>query len=814
MRVRRSWLSVVCAVAVLAAGSAAAVEVTLTVTNDVNTARKAGVVTAGVPFARGAVRDVKKLSVSANGRAIPAQFITLAPWPDGSVRWALMDCQVDVPAGGKTELLLRDDGQNVAPTTPVKVTNTASTVTVSTGPLEFTVDKKQFNLFKSIKVDGQERVTGVGKGLVIYTQDKKAVSAGPPDEMTVKQAGPMKAIVWLKGKYPGVHNGLMGYTVQITAYAGRKMLKVRVWLRNEGAHGYTPRETPWRPEWFAFDGMAVELGLNLGGAITAECEDKAASGSFKVLQTIIPPKDVYDQPTYTFNKLQYHVTSGKTMLKKGQITDGIVSVSGGGATLTAAIRHFWQQYEKAIELDGRTLKLWLWPTEGRYPRIIRQHPAPGYARNMVTALIKKDLYNMPGAIHKGHEMILDFSGRGAKGAAATLSRPLFAVAPAAYYASTEAAPGLFAPPEVRTEDDECNAKLDAWMRMTRSVADPNHKSSIWFARRDRKIKRALWSVGFWYGWMDFGDFAIPGPAAVSLHYDWPWVMMANLMRTGDLNYLRLGTEMIRHRIDIDQQWSDRELPQYRGFQRPGTTYAHFHTARFTGPHPFVGATWMPGVVLYYMLTGDPKTLECIDRAMAHIPPAWENINKSRDYYVRRIPGDMQAVARTIFTYCAMHGLTGEKKWLDMATKLWHRCVPAKWKDYGPHLHDRKQIRSQDYTRDDIKYCYSIQAFCLLHHLTGDKKMFELLKAGCDKEFPENFFDAPLFLADLNAYVALKTGKEDYLDNAIEHWISAFPESRCPPVYLPNNSQWSRRKAMFMRTGHLLQYAHWKLKREK
>ena len=813
MRVRRSWLSVVCAVAVLAAGSAAAVEVTLTVTNDVNTARKAGIVTSGIPFAKGAVRSAGKLSVSANGRAIPAQFITLAPWPDGSVRWALMDCQVDVPAGGKTELVVRDDGRNVAPATPVKVANTASAVTVSTGPLTFTVDKKQFNLFKSLEVAGKGLLTADGKGLVIYTADGKAVAAGPPGEVAVKQAVISSGVVCLKGKYPGLHNGLMGYTVRITAYAGRKLLKVHVWLENGGAHGYAPRGKSWKPEWFAFDGMAVELGLGLSRP-RAACEGKAASGSFKVLQTIIPPKNVYDQPTYTFNKLQYHVTSSKTVLKKGQITDGVVSVSGGGATLTVAIRHFWQQYEKAIELDGRTLKLWLWPTEGRYPRIIREHPCPGYARAMMTALIKKDLYNMPGAIHKGHEMILDFSGRDPAETSAELSRPLFAIAPAAYCASTEAAPGLFAPPEIRTEDKECDAKLDAWMRMTRSVADPKSKSSIWFSRRDRKIKRALWSVGFWYGWMDFGDFAIPGSAAVSLHYDWPWIMMANLMRTGDVNYLRLGTEMIRHRIDIDQQWSGRERPEYRGFQRPGYSYAHFHCARFTRGQPNVVTNWLAGVVLYYMMTGDPKTLECINRNSRAVLSGWDRIFKSRDYYMRRIPSDMQAVARTIFTYCAMHGLTGDKVWLDRARKLFHSCVIPKWKNYGPHLHDRKQIRSQDYTRDDIRYCYSIQAFCLLHHLTGDKKMFELLKAGCDKEFPENFFDAPLFLADLCGYVALKTGNTDYLDDAVEHWIEAFPESKCPPVYMPGNSQWSRRKAMFMRTGHLLQYAHWKLKRNR
>jgi len=829
------------------ATAAGAVEVKLTVAGDANTAQKAGVVTAGVPFAKGAVKDVGRLSVSMNGRPIPGQFITLAPWPDGSVRWALMDCQVDVPAGGKAELVVRDDGRNAAPKTPVKVTGTRGGITVSTGPLEFTVDKKQFNLFKSIKVDGQERVTGAGKGLVLYTQDKKAVPAGSPDEMSVKQAGPMKAVVWLKGKYPGVHNGLLGYTLQITAYAGRKMLKVHAWLRNEGAHGYAPREKRWKPEWFAFDGMAVELGLDLGGAITAECEGVKNARKFKVLQAIERCTSVYDNLAWTLEDLRYMIAdtsrapellpvpaspdprpgrSGRSkppakpakppdwMLKRGNRTDGVVALSGAASKLTTAIRHFWQQYEKGIELDGATLKLWLWPREGQYPRPWVAHVCPGYANKMMHPLRKNGLYNMPGAIHKGHEFILDFSGRNPKETAAVLSRPLFAVAPAAYYASTEAAPGLFTPPEIRTEENECNTKLDAWMRMTRSAVDPKHKSSIWQARTERKTGCRNWGYGFWYGWMDFGDLAIPGPAYTSLHYDWPWVMMANLMRTGDLNYLRLGTEMMRHRVDIDQQWSDRELAGCRGFQRGGFGYAHFHCPRFTRSQPGVGTTWLAGVVLYYMLTGDLKTLECIDRTATALPPAWDRIFSSKNYYTRQTPGQMQVVARTIFSYIALHGLTGDKVWLDRATKMFHRCVVPKWKNHGPHLHERKQIRSQGYTRDDIKYCYSIQAFCLLHHLTGDKKVFELLKAGCDKEFPENFFDAPLFLADLNAYVALKTGKEDYLDNAIEHWVSTFPESKCPPVYLPNNSQWTRRKAMFLRTGHLLQYAHWKLKRKK
>ena len=58
-------------------------------------------------------------------------------------------------------------------------------------------------------------------------------------------------------------------------------------------------------------------------------------------------------------------------------------------------------------------------------------------------------------------------------------------------------------------------------------------------------------------------------------------------------------------------------------------------------------------------------------------------------------------------------------------------------------------------------------------------------------------------------MALKTGRKDYADDATEHWIEAFPDGKCPPVYLPANSQWSRRAAMQLRAGHLLQYCFWK-----
>ncbi|HUT32514.1 MAG TPA: hypothetical protein VNE39_03455 [Planctomycetota bacterium] len=795
----------------LLASSALAVEVQLTVSDDAQVARKGGVVTSGIPFARGALKDVAKLSVAADGQIIPAQFTLLAPWDDGSVRWALMDCQVDLAAGGKAQLVVRDDGGNKPPPSPVQVADAADVLKLSTGPLELSIDKRKSNLLTSLKVGGKELITSAGRGLVLHGEDGKEVAAGPPSQVTLEQAGPMRAIVCLKGKFPGAHNGLLSYTARLTACAGQRFAKIHVWLENDGARGYGGKEDgePTNLEWLLFQGLAVELGLGLGPSVAASCEDVAAQGRLKVLQYCVPARDPAraKRPPphgawHTFDDLEYTITSDDKELKKGDRTDGIVAFKGEAGSLTAAIHAFWQNYEKAIELEGTTLRLWLWPLGFQWPR----HGTPTeymsvYDRNL-TARVRKGLYNLPGGTHKGHELILDFAGRSPQETAAELSAPLFALASAAYYAATDAAPGLFAPPEVRTGNAECDAKLDAWMRMTRSAADPESPTSL-FRARQQVVGRNL----FWFGWMDFGDIAVPGRGPCSLHYDWPWVLLLDALRTGDVRFLRLATDMARHRVDVDQHWSDRERPEFRGLMLRDDNYPDYHCYRLYRP-PDVTSNWLAGAVFYYLLTGEPKALECCRRNAEALKPAWAWIAQKKPWAGPQ--GNMAAIAWTMDSYCAMYDLTADRSWLDEAMKLFDTHVAALRKNHGPHLFNPDaQVRGQDYQEEDIKYCYAIQFLCQLHHRTGAESVLKLLEEGCGKKFPSTFFDAPIFLSGLYAYVGHVTGNKDYLANAAELFAEGFPESKSPPVFLPDNSVWSRQAAMMLRTGHLLQWAHWK-----
>jgi hypothetical protein len=344
--------------------------------------------------------------------------------------------------------------------------------------------------------------------------------------------------------------------------------------------------------------------------------------------------------------------------------------------------------------------------------------------------------------------------------------------------------------------------------MGRSLVDPESPHGLFAARKQSDWSSVTYfgDSTYWYGWMDFGDVPVPAKGPIGLDSDWLLIMLLGAVRTGDVSYLRFAAEMGRHRVDVDQFWSDRDPPYCNGLQRGDLNFPAFHCYRLSSP-PGVRSNHLAGTVLYYLLTGERKALECATRNAEGLKAAWAEIDKTKPWAGPQ--GDMSANGWAIHGYCAMYALTGEKEWLDQALGLFRGNVTAKWKGLGPHLHERQQIRSQDYTKDDIKYCYALYAFCLLQHYTGEEKLLEMLKAGSDQEFPPNFFDAPLFLADMDAYVALKTGKAEYAGKATEHWLQASPEGKCPPVWLPNNAVWAERVGMHLRAGHLLEYYFWK-----
>ncbi len=761
--------------------AAMAFDIPLTATDHSGQARTAEPVTTGIPFARGQLADVSRLTARQDGKAIPAQFRAHVPWEDGSVRWALMDTQLNVPANGSTTLTLSNAGANPAPTRPVTVEETDERITLATGDLRLAIGKKSAAFIESLSIGGKERLTSAGRGLVIHTADGKEARAATPSSVTIEEPGPMRATVALKGAFADIHDGLLRYTVRVSVYAGKPQVKLHVWLENDGAYGYGQRDPP--REWFEFKGMAVEIGLNLGGAILAECEGAQAKGRFRVEQNA--------RPNYNWNAFRFTVTDGEKELASGARTDGIVALSGADGRLTTGIRHFWQNYEKAIELDNTKLTLWLWPIGGEWPR---QAKRPNASRRGVFDQFKTPgLYRLPGSTHKGYEMVLDFSGRDAAAVSASLSEPLMALAEPAYYAATEATPGWMAPANFVTGTDaDYDAKVQSWNAVARNAVrtEPDYKGSIYFAKRGGADNR-----GFWYGWMDYGDLAWAAGTS-SLHYDWTWIMLLNYLRTGEPDFLRLGTAMARHRIDVDQRWSDRDAPAYRALTAYEKGYTDIHFGRGTGGRPTTTHNWISGVALWYMLTGEPKALEC----------AWRNAQGVRERSVerrrRRGPaagGQSRESGWSILALCSLYDVTGDRAFLDDALLMFTNHVLPQREQRGPLL------------EGGLQYFYGTQGYTELHRRTGDDRVLAFLREGCEADLAPVSGGDPAwrnFLANIFAYVGHVDGNDAYIARARQLFTEFIPKGN-PPGYTASSRAWTKERAKVLRNGHILQHVLWR-----
>ena len=82
-----------------------------------------------------------------SGVEIPLQTETLARWPDGSIRWLLLDFQIDLAAREKKSLTLRygPEIRRAPVPNPVRVTKHGDgKVVIEPGPVRLVYDPKRF----------------------------------------------------------------------------------------------------------------------------------------------------------------------------------------------------------------------------------------------------------------------------------------------------------------------------------------------------------------------------------------------------------------------------------------------------------------------------------------------------------------------------------------------------------------------------------------------------------------------------------------------------------------------------------------------
>ncbi len=512
-------------------------------------------ISGGFPFAQGTVRDSDKLRLTAAGQPLPVQSRVLSHWPDGSVRWVLLDWQADLKATQTAEFHV-DSAAAPAPVRSVRVQESKAGVDVDSGPLRFRIPKTSAALIEDIKLNGRPATSG--PVTCFLSIDGKRNPCQAPTSVRVIDAGPLRARIEIRGAYAD----RFVYVVRVDAYAGQPFVRVFHTFEQHSTEPYVNVQQ-----------IAIEIPVATATTYRFGVEDgKPIAGSVPAAGvTLVQPDNLG------------FVVDGKAFAGHAA---GWAALQGAEQGLAIAARYFWQEYPKSIELrrDRVTYNLWAAPAAAVTPAKIGSGAA------------------------KTHELALYFSEKEPEATLIeALRSPSLPYANPAWTAHTQALRNALAP--------DAGAKtflqqLDDGYRRQAAFASRERwddSGSATCAPPQPERPRS----GF-FGMFNWGDWNYAGyhdttkgcDAWGNLEYDKTQVLALAFAATGKAPYADDMVASARHFMDVDTIHFCVQRPQWVGMNHPKNPL-HF-TFELGGID--LGHTWIEGLLSYYVLSGDERAL--------------------------------------------------------------------------------------------------------------------------------------------------------------------------------------------------------------
>lgn len=340
-------------------------------------------VTGGIPFSRGELADPAQVRLRDGARELPLQTEVLAHWPDGSVKWLLLDFQAPPAAA-----LALEAGAGVARAGAPTALHAAAEdhgVRVDTGALAFTVRRDGSGFLDTVRFAGRDLALAAttranyldmvrAAAPSDYHPTGRAVRGGEPDPsrvavdaVTLETAGPLRATVRVDGRYlfARVGSTITGtdvkgdcpFRLRLHAYAGQSFVRVEhfFYYEGDGDHDFVQAL-----------GLRVPLppGARVIRAIAADGTSTALEGPLAGLCQETPD-----------SFYRWHAADGAPRLAgRGSRFEGALDIVGDGAGVAVGVKEFWQNAAKALHADlaAGAAEIALWPVEAP-PLDFRRH---------------------------------------------------------------------------------------------------------------------------------------------------------------------------------------------------------------------------------------------------------------------------------------------------------------------------------------------------------------------------------------------------------------------------------------------------------
>jgi F5/8 type C domain/YetA-like protein len=378
--------------------------------------------------------------------------------------------------------------------------------------------------------------------------NREAVAA--VERTTVEEANELRAVVRQDGSFRsrlGKTPPTLAFTMRYYIYAGEPFVRVRLRVMNNGAYGFGAYRTLQEP--YARHALLRSMSVSL--PTTAP-----GTGEVQVL-----------------NATEAHAWIART--------EPAASISAGAFEI--AVPEFAENFPRRLHGSNDGLRFDVLPEFGG------DHVFDGARSKTI------DFY-------LGRETV----------AASALTSSAQATVDPAYVATTDAVRPVFVEKRNWTAEFIKDPQLgEAATRVERMLASgyaveaseatgPIPAMSI-FEYRQRAEN------GEQFGWRNFGDLAW-GEGYANVHYDLPFILLREYLRTGDARAFRLGGEMARYRADWGQHHANDYIDRERKWNLKGQAfYEKGDHGSFREPVP--SHEWIEGMWLYWALTGDEAVRE-------------------------------------------------------------------------------------------------------------------------------------------------------------------------------------------------------------
>ena len=657
-----------------ALGAQAGLEpLSFTVTNVLPFERPGEPLRCGLPLPRGFANRAAELTViGPDDNPVPAQLLVTGTYADQTPRWVLVDFQPHLRAsGGATYRLQKGSRAPIPQGLSYRLEN--GIATIETGAAQFQVNTRRFRLLDSAVVEGKELLDGKRDGGIRVREGEGAwrFCGSAITGAEFEDAGSLAVTLVVRGDLLRESGETFAsFVCRLHFYAGKSEVRLFYTLRNPAAHHHPGNVWDLGSggslflEDFSFclplagEGWTSRIGSRVEDAAipaTRLYQDSSGGPNWKSANHI--DKD-YRVPT-SFRG--YRVSSTTEIVQEGLRADGWLQARGDRGGAAVAVREFWQNFPKTLEIASRSLRIGLWPREF------------GGAHEIL------------GGEQKTHEMLLLFHAAGnadleVERRMKAFHRPLYAMPdPDSIYATRAFWP---------TSQLDRNAH-----RMLEQTCD----TLVHAAGSTPTTVMTQWETIDEFGWRHFGDtFAdnerSPEQMAADFpehhlgrqpishfgnEYDVSYAVMLQGLRRSDPEWMWMADVLCRHYADICIYHSDRE---------PAAAYAHapfthttHDTAAFRSTHriypsearqyklqygsggPNAGHCYVASLAQHYYLTGDRVSREAfLEVADWTVHSPW---------FTEKMMGDTRGIGNFLMTHVYAYQLTKDRKFYDAAVQM-------------------------------------------------------------------------------------------------------------------------------------------------